>query len=143
LEFVIWNLRIDMRVLGIDYGSKRVGVALGDTDTRIASPWTVIETDSRLDLMRRLHEIVELEKIGTIVVGVPRPLGDRTRETDQAKAIRSFIEDLKAQGIPVVESDESLSSKLAATQMRDRGESGKRDDLAAMAILQSWLDGRN
>lgn len=129
-----------MRVLGIDYGSRHVGVALGDTETRVASPWEVITTDSRLDLMRRIHEIVELEKIGTIVVGVPQPLRDRTRETDQAKEIRSFIEDLKAQGVPIVEADESLSSKLAASQMRERGESGKRDDLAAAAILQSWLD---
>jgi len=71
---------------------------------------------------------------------VPQPLRDRTRETDQAKEIRSFIEDLKAQGVPIVEADESLSSKLAASQMRERGESGKRDDLAAAAILQSWLD---
>jgi len=132
---------MSMRVLGIDYGSRHVGVALGDTETRVASPWEVITTDSRLDLMRRIHEIVELEKIGTIVVGVPQPLRDRTRETDQAKEIRSFIEDLKAQGVPIVEADESLSSKLAASQMRERGESGKRDDLAAAAILQSWLDG--
>lgn len=131
---------MSMRVLGIDYGSRHVGVALGDTETRVASPWEVITTDSRLDLMRRIHEIVELEKIGTIVVGVPQPLRDRTRETDQAKEIRSFIEDLKAQGVPIVEADESLSSKLAASQMRERGESGKRDDLAAAAILQSWLD---
>lgn len=133
---------MSMRVLGIDYGARRVGIALGDTESRIASPWTVIETDSRLDLMRRLHEIVALEKIETVVVGVPRPLGDRSRETDQAKEIRSFIEDLKAQGVPVVESDETLSSKLAAAQMRERGQSGKRDDLAAAAILQSWLDRR-
>jgi len=129
-----------MRVLGIDYGSRRVGVALGDTETRVASPWDVITTDSRLDLMRRIHEMVELEKIGTVVVGVPQPLRDRKRETDQAKEIRSFIKDLKAQGVPVVEADETLSSKLAASQMRERGESGKRDDLAAAAILQSWLD---
>lgn len=131
-----------MRVLGLDYGAKRVGAALGDTASRIASPWTVIESDSRLDLMRRIHEIVESEKIETIVVGVPRPLGDRKRETDQAKEIRAFIADLKAQGVAVEEADESLSTKLAATQMRERGETGKRDDLAAAAILQSWLDGQ-
>ncbi|MBU2613094.1 Holliday junction resolvase RuvX [Patescibacteria group bacterium] len=129
-----------MRVLGIDFGGKRVGVALGDTESCIASPWAELPGEDRLDLLRRIHEIAEREGVGTIVVGVPRPLGKQSRETNQAKTIRAFIEDVKAQGLPVVEADETLSSKLAATQQRERGESGKRDDLAAAAILQSWLD---
>lgn len=129
-----------MRVLGIDYGSKHVGVALGDTEAKIASPWTVFTGDSRLDVLRKIHEIAARERVETIVVGVPRPLGDRDLENEQVMEIRAFIKDLGAQGIPVVEEDEVLSSRLAASQMRDRGEKGKRDDLAAATILQSWLD---
>ncbi|MCI0479463.1 Holliday junction resolvase RuvX [Candidatus Uhrbacteria bacterium] len=131
-----------MRVLGIDYGARRVGIALGDTATGIASPWDVVSGADRLELLRRLHETIALEGVDAVVVGVPRPLRDRTRETAQAKEIRAFIEDLRAQGVTVEEADESLTSKLAQVQMRERGEKGKRDDLAAAAILQGWLDGR-
>ncbi len=130
-----------MRVLGIDYGSKRVGVALGDTESRIASPWSIIEVDSRLEVLRRIMDFVKNEGAEKIVVGVPRPLGDQKFENEQVKEVRLFIKDLEAQGIPVEEADETLSSKLAAGQMIERGEKGKRDDLAAAAILQSWLDG--
>lgn len=129
-----------MRVLGIDYGSKRVGVALGDTETKIASPWTVFTGDSRLDVLRKIHELAGREHIDTIVVGVPHPLGDRGLENEQVKETKLFIKDLEAQGVPVVEEDEALSSRLAASQMQDRGEKGKRDDLAAANILQTWLD---
>ncbi|MBU0540282.1 Holliday junction resolvase RuvX [Patescibacteria group bacterium] len=129
-----------MRLLGIDYGSKRVGIALGDTETKIATPWEVLLNDSRLNILKAIHEIAEREGVEKIVVGVPRPLKDQTLENEQVKEIRLFIKDLEAQGIAVVEADETLTSKLAAGQMVERGEKGKRDDLAATAILQGWLE---
>lgn len=132
-----------MRVLGLDYGSKRVGVALGDTETRLASPWRVLTVDDRLDLLRRIHELVEIEKIQKIIVGVPRSLRNRSETNQQAQDIHGFIDDLIAQGLDVEEEDETMTSGLAAAQMRERGEKGKRDDLAAANILQSWLDKKN
>lgn len=129
-----------MRVLGIDYGAKRVGVALGDTESRIASPWAVISDVDRLELLRKIHEFATNEHAEAIVVGVPKPMRDREQENDQVKEIRGFIADLAAQGIPVHEEDETLSSGLAARQVQAAGEKGKRDDLAAANILQSWLD---
>lgn len=129
-----------MRVLGIDYGAKRVGVALGDTDSCIASPWAVFSDVARLELLRKIRELIENEHVEKIVVGIPHPLGDRKLENEQVKEVRVFVEDLKAQGLDVLEEDETLSSKLAMSQMRDRGEKGKRDDLAAANILQTWLD---
>jgi RNase H-fold protein (predicted Holliday junction resolvase) len=74
------------------------------------------------------------------VVGVPRPLGDQSRETDQAREIRSFISKLKTEGFDVEEENETLTSKIAADQVKEMGERGKRDDLAAAAILQQYLD---
>jgi putative Holliday junction resolvase len=129
-----------MRVLGIDYGSKRVGIALGDTEARIASPWSVISGEDRLGVLKKIHEFIANEHVEALVVGIPKPFQGRDVENDQVKEIRLFIEDLQAQGLTVHEEDETLSSRLAATQMRESGEKGKRDDVAAAAILQSWLD---
>lgn len=129
-----------MRVLGVDYGSARVGIALGDTITRIASPWTVLSGMDRLALLQKIHDLVVTEQIEAIVVGVPKPLKDREQTNEQIKEISQFIEDIKSQGLTVYEEDEVMSSRLAAQQVRAAGEKGKRDDLAAANILQSWLD---
>jgi putative Holliday junction resolvase len=130
-----------MRILGIDYGSARVGVALGDTETRVASPWRIIANESDEDVVERLLDLARIEKVTRFVVGIPRPLADQNRETDQAKRIREFIEVLKKSGIETLEADETLTSKVAADQVKEMGGKGKRDDLAAAAILQNYLDG--
>jgi putative Holliday junction resolvase len=129
-----------MRILGLDYGAARIGVALGDAVSRVATPWSVISNESFEDVLVRLREIIQREEVKKIVVGVPRPLNDQNRETDQAKEIRSFIERLRAEGFSVEEEDETYTSKIAADQVKEMGERGKRDDLAAAAILQQFLD---
>lgn len=129
-----------MRLLCLDYGSARIGVALGDDVTKVASPWSVIPNKNMEDVLLQIHELVALEAVERIVVGLPRPLADQTRETAQAKEIRQFIGRLRADGLDVVEQNETLSSKVAADQVKEMGGHGKRDDLAAAAILQSFLD---
>ena len=129
-----------MRVLGIDYGSVRVGLSLGDTETRLASPWTVVPHEGALALCARIHDIILREQVGAIVVGVPRPLRDPTYENEQVREVRKFIKNLAGLGIPIHEEDEVMSSGLAARQAQEMGEKGKRDDLAAAVILQSWPD---
>lgn len=129
-----------MRIIGLDYGTARIGVALGDDLTRVATPWSVIANESFEDVLLRIHELVSREGAELIVVGVPRPLADQARETEQAKQIRDFISRLKMDGLDVVEADETLTSKVAADQVRQMGGRGKRDDLAAAAILQNYLD---
>lgn len=129
-----------MRVIGLDYGSRRVGVALGDTETRLASPWAVIASSDYDEVTRKIQELVARERIDRVVVGVPKPLRGGDAENTQVKACRAFIERLRSVGLVVEEMNEVLTSRLAAAQMIERGEKGKRDDLAAAAILQSWLD---
>lgn len=126
--------------MGIDYGAARVGVALGDTETRLASPWRVLEGRSLNKLVEELAALAREEQVERLVVGVPHPLREPTRETEQARTIKSFIARLVARGLNVVEEDESLSSKLARVQAKEIGEHKKRDDLAAAIILQSYLD---
>jgi putative Holliday junction resolvase len=129
-----------MRIIGLDYGTARIGVSLGDDVTRVATPWSVIANESFEDVLLRIHELVSREGAELIVVGVPRPLADQARETAQAKQIRDFISRLKMDGLDVVEADETLTSKVAADQVKQMGGRGKRDDLAAAAILQNYLD---
>lgn len=129
-----------MRVLGIDYGSSRVGIALGDTESRVASPWTVLHYVNEDRLVLDLKALMKTESAELLVVGVPHLLRDTSVETEQTKTILRFVERLNEAGLPVETIDESLTSRIAERQMIERGEKGKRDDLAAAAILQSWLD---
>lgn len=139
-----------MRVLGIDYGSKRVGVALGDTETRVASPWEVLPNGGLDALASRIADIAEREDVERIVVGIPRPLKDASLENDQVREIRGCILALKEAGLDVVEWDETLTSKIAARQEqearaltaagRPKSKGEKRDDLAATAMLEGWLE---
>jgi putative Holliday junction resolvase len=129
-----------MRVLGIDYGSSRVGIALGDTESRVASPWMVLQNHDEERLIKDISDLFKSESAELIVVGIPHILRDMSVETNQARTILNFVEQLKAAQLPVETIDESLTTRIAARQMIERGEKGKRDDLAAAAILQSWLD---
>ncbi len=130
-----------MRVLGVDYGSARVGLAIGDTESHVASPWSVLERDNDQQVVVALLALVQKEDVGLIVVGVPRPLADQHRETDQAQRILQFIELLREHSkISIVEENETWSSSLAAKQGIEAGSHGKRDDLAAANILQGYLD---
>lgn len=140
-----------MRILGIDYGAKRVGIALGDTESRIASAWEVLPNEGGLEaLASRVADIVEREDAEQVLVGIPRPLKDASLENTQVREIRGFIVALKDIGLNVIEWDEALTSKVAAGQEmegrsltaagRVKSGGGKRDDLAAAALLQSWLE---
>ncbi|MFZ2804564.1 MAG: Holliday junction resolvase RuvX [Patescibacteria group bacterium] len=129
-----------MRVLGIDYGAKRVGIALGDTESKIANPWGTLTNEGALALIAKIHEIVVRDLVETIIVGIPRPLRDSSHENEQVREVRKFIAGIEGLGVPVHEQDETLSSKMAARQAAEMGEREKRDDLAASNILQTWLD---
>ncbi|MEN9558095.1 MAG: hypothetical protein RL141_464 [Candidatus Parcubacteria bacterium] len=138
-----------MRVLGIDYGAKRIGVALGDTQTRIATAWEVIPNDGLDAAASRVADIAEKEEAEKIIIGIPMPLRDATLENDQVREIRGFIFALREAGLYVEEWDEAYSSALAAHQEmagraltgagRVKSSGGKRDDLAAAALLEGWL----
>jgi len=129
-----------MRLIGLDYGAARIGVALGDTVTRVASPWNTIHHETMEDTIQRLRDLMKREQAEALIVGIPRPLSDQSRETAQALEVKQFIAELQAAGFVVHEQNETLSSKVAAVQVKEMGGKGKRDDLAAAAILQDYLD---
>lgn len=129
-----------MRVLGIDYGAARIGIALGDTDSCIASPWSVIDAKVPAQALLALQELIRAERVESLVVGMPRRLHDQRQESKQTQEVRRFMESLVGFGLPIFEQNETWSSKFAARQVQELGQKGKRDDLAAAIILQSYLD---
>lgn len=122
-----------MKYLGIDYGDKKVGVAIGDDQVKIASPFSVLVNDEQL--MSNLTSIIETEQIGSLVVGLP--LGLAGQQSAQYKKVRKFITKLVDEiSIPIIEEDEKLTSAYAKTL----GSGKIDDDVAAMIILQSYFD---
>ena len=129
-----------MTVLGVDYGSRRVGLALGNTNVRIAQPLRTI------DAMNWQHEITQVVRdhnVGRIVVGLPRGLDGQ--ETAQTAVVRSFATMVQnAFVVPVSLQDEAATSEVAAERLAAAGRpivKGALDAEAAAIILQDYLDG--
>lgn len=135
------------RVLGIDYGDRRVGLALSDTLRTVATPLDTLVVQNPKQLFRELRAIIEAQQVKCVVVGHPLHM-DGGRGA-LALAAEQFLETLKKQ-LPALEFalwDERLSSVEAERVLRhgaakaDRRKQ-MRDQLAALLILQSWLDAR-
>lgn len=130
-----------VRLLGVDYGRGRCGLALGDTQSRLATPLEVLSgADSLAELVRGVLDVARKEGIMELVIGVPFPLEDQTRETSQAKEIRQMMDLCRDAGFVVHEQNETWSTRLAERQSHESNRRGPSDDLAAAAILQSYLD---
>ena len=136
------------RRLGIDVGAVRVGVALSDPDGVLATPLATVARDVEhgTDLGTIAGLVAEHDVVG-VVVGLPRTLAGR--EGPAAEAAREFATALagRGRGVPVEFSDERLTTVVATRQMRESGRKGRRqravvDQVAAVAILQGWLDAR-
>ena len=133
------------RRLGIDVGSVRVGVALSDPDGLLATPLVTVprDADGGSDVATIAGLAAEHEAVA-IVVGLPRTLAGR--EGPAAEAARAFADALAAAvAVPVLLSDERLTTVVATRQLRESGRRGRRqravvDQVAAVAILQGWLD---
>jgi putative Holliday junction resolvase len=134
-----------MRILAIDYGIKRTGLAICDPAETIASPFAVIEGPACGGL-RKIADIVKAENVEAIVLGLPLNMDDS--HGPQAKLTFQFAERLKAHlQIPVYLQDERLSTfaaedKLASAELT-RGQRKKRiDAVAAAEILEAFLEDR-
>ena len=121
------------KYLGIDWGQKRIGLALADSETKLATPFKVVKN------LSEVLDIIEKEGINEIILGLPLKMKNTKSET-QAE-FRNFKNNLKAKvNLPVLEVDERLSSKAADALSKDKKAKALRDALAAMLILQSYLD---
>ena len=139
-----------MRVLGVDYGGKRIGLALSDATGQLARPWKAIarQGDAGRVAAAIAAEIDALardgEDVGTIVLGLPRRLSGEP--SDQAGAVEAVAVRLRQQlRIPIALQDERLTSREAERRLAVREKDWRKrkqalDSEAAAVILQDYLD---
>ena len=136
-----------MRVLGVDLGTKRIGLALSDPDQILATPLQVLRREkSRAADHRSIAAIVEEWEVERVVVGLPLSL-----DGTQGRAAKSAVNEAKAlgvvTGVPTETYDERLTTVSAHQVLREQGVAGTNrrdvvDMVAATVLLQAWLDGR-
>jgi len=133
-----------MRVLGLDIGERRIGVALSDPEGIIALALTVIERKSEDAALKQLIDLTQEHEVERIVIGLPRSLDGSLGK--QAQAVQTFAESLAGcTELPVVTWDERLSTVAVERMMIEAGvKRDKRkkrlDSEAAAFILQGYLD---
>lgn len=136
-----------MRILGIDYGVKRVGLAVSDPTGMLAGPLeTLKRRPGKRPPVHRVAEIAREHEAAAVVVGLP--LGLDGEENDWCREVRSFGEALGTRiGVPVHFVDERMTSVMAEKAIRQSGlgllkrrEKERVDRAAAVLILQRWLD---
>lgn len=142
----------DVRFLGIDYGHRRIGLALSDPTGVLARPWkTIARRGSRADVASALVAevaalVAEDDGLAGVVLGHPRTLGGDA--TDQTGAVIGLADALRTRiGVPLVLQDERLSSReaesLLARRIRHwRDRKPLLDAASAAVILQDYLDSR-
>jgi putative Holliday junction resolvase len=152
-------------ILGLDFGERRIGVALSDTGKSMANGLMTIDCRSQ-DPLKVLAEIIREERVESIVVGYPLRTDGKTVPGGKTEAVDAFIAGLEGRfGLPVFREDESYTSQLAAESLRQRpggmgpargkgkgksrrgrggysAEKAAIDRVAACFILQDHLDRR-
>lgn len=130
-------------VLAFDFGTRRTGVAVGNTLTRSAQPLTTLDADTDDVRLAAIAELVSEWRPQSLVVGIPVH-ADGTPHKMTARAER-FALDLESRfALPVARADERHTTRLAQAALNasraGRGGRAQRDALAAQLILQGWLD---
>ncbi len=137
-------MSVRTRLLGVDYGSVRIGLAVSDPERRLASPLAVYERHSRERDAEYFRVLADAEEIGAIVVGLPVHLDGR--EGAKAAEARAFgIWLAETTGLPVTFWDERFSTIEAESALWQAGLTHKkrkqrRDRVAAQILLQAYLD---
>lgn len=136
-----------MAVLGIDLGSKRIGLAVSDPDERVALPAGTLESRGRSADVAAIRKLAQERGVTEIVVGLPLHMSGRAGP--EAAAARAFATALEtAAGVPVSTLDERWSSVAAERTLRETGRSRRRrqpgevDTLAATLLLRTFLEQR-
>jgi putative holliday junction resolvase len=140
--------------LGLDFGERRIGVALSDAERMIATGLLTIDRKKQPDILTALGDIIAKKKATAIVVGYPLRTDGIEKAGAKTEAVDAFVAELKSRfGLPVHLEDESFTSALAADSLRGRKaprrpktprdwarDKAEIDRVAACFILQDWLD---
>ena len=132
------------RIMALDVGERRIGVAISDLLRIVARSFGVITRDTDESAITQIEELIVEQQVGRLVVGFPRSLSGEVGP--QAKAVEDFADQLQAAvDVPLEMWDERLSTVTAARMLRERGQSARDqketiDAVAAAVILQDYLD---
>lgn len=128
-----------MKIMAVDYGKMRIGIALTDPLGIIAQPYLTITYKSRKDLIKRLKFLSEQNNVGLILVGNPLSLNGRTNE--MSEEIKRFVKDLKKSlKIKIQLWDERFTSQYAAKILKEYGIKKKKlDKISASLMLEEYL----
>ena len=133
-----------MKILSVDYGDVRTGIAISDVRGMLASPLCVIEQSYQPKLVDRIVQIVEENKIGKIVIGLPRNMdGSYGYRCDECRSLGDAI--AEKIDVDIFYEDERLTTVMAHNVLSDNNVRGKKrkqtvDAVSAVMILQSFLD---
>lgn len=133
-----------MRILALDIGDKRIGLAISDTMGILAQPLKTIKWTNIEKLISDLIPIIQEKNIIELVIGMPYNMkGSYSKKTDEVQKIKKSLSE--GLSIPVEEEDERLTTKMAERTLHELGKKPSRnrdkiDQMAAMNILQSYLD---
>lgn len=131
------------RILGVDYGDSRIGLAISDLNKIIASPFKTIKNKGSYQLKEEFRKIIIDNDIERIVLGLPISLsGKETKQTDKVRDFFKFLEDFN---VPVYMQDERLSSLSAKKSLIEQNvKTGHNkhliDSTAAAIFLQQFID---
>ena len=124
--------------LGIDYGASDVGLALADSETRIAFVYNTVKNDKYF--FQKIAETVERENVETIIIGVPSHINRKDVEYEMERVGNILEKELK---VKVCYQNEMFTTKMAQANLIEKGVKGIKkhdDEEAARIILQEWLD---
>lgn len=132
------------RVLALDVGERRIGVALSDEAGRIAMPLTTLKAEPRQRTLQQCLALVQEYAVDEVVAGLPLTMSGEVGQ--QAQTVQTFVTALEAAlQMPVMLFDERLTTMVAEQMLRDLGIKPHRrkeriDEIAATIILQDYLD---
>jgi putative Holliday junction resolvase len=133
-----------MRILAIDYGSQRIGVAISDPTGTLARPLPFVPAKGDAKLAREIAELVKKEQAELILLGLPRHMnGELGEAAEKVKAFAAHLE--KATPIQIKFIDERLSTVQASRQLQESGKDSRKqrdkiDSASAAVLLQGYLD---
>lgn len=134
-----------MKILAIDYGTKRIGIALSDATRTLASPQPFIPNQAFPKIKAILQQLIQKENVTLILIGLPRNMDGSYGPS--AELVREFIGKLKSGGVttPIQTVDERLTTVQASRQLHDAGRNTRQqrekvDSASAAVLLQAYLD---
>ena len=131
------------RLLGVDHGDRRIGLALSDPIPIIASPLTTLTVNNHKDAINEIIALIEEHEVVLVVIGLP--IGMKGQNTLQTKHVNKFADELTTIGIKVAFQDERLTSVSAKRSLLEQNKKASKnkglvDQTAAAILLQQYID---